>query len=79
MEIREEIMEILQELRSDVDFEREQALIDDSVLDSFDIVSLVGELNDHFDIEINVEELLPENFNSVEAMVRLIQKIQEEE
>lgn len=76
--MREELMEILKEQRPDVDFERERALIDDEVLDSFDIVSLVSELNDNFDIAINVDDLLPENFNSADAMLELIQKLQEE-
>lgn len=77
--MKEQLMEILKDLRPDVNFEAEQELIDGGVLDSFDIVSLVGEMNDAFDIEINVEELLPENFNSVDAMIQLIQKMQDEE
>ncbi len=76
--MREELMEILREQRPDVDFEAEKALIDDEILDSFDIVSLVSELNDNFDIAINVDDLLPENFNSADAMLELIQKLQEE-
>ena len=76
--MKEQLMEILEELRPDVNFESETALIDDGVLDSFDIVSLVGELNDNFNIEINVEDLLPENFNSADAMLELIAKMQEE-
>ncbi len=79
MNMKEQLMEILNDLRPDVDFEMETALIDDGVLDSFDIVSLVGELNDSFEIEINVEDLLPENFNSAEAMLELIRKMQDEE
>ena len=73
-----ELMEILQELRPDVDFEKETALVTDGVLDSFDIVALVGELNDAFDIEIKPNNLVPENFNSAKAMYALIQKLQDE-
>ena len=76
--MREQIMKILKGVRSDVDFENETALIDNGVLDSFDIISIVGELNDAFDVEINVDDLLPENFNNVAAMVELISKLQEE-
>ncbi len=76
--MREQILKILKEIRSDVDFENETALIDNGVLDSFDIISIVGELNDAFDVEINVDDLLPENFNNVAAMVELIGKLQEE-
>lgn len=75
--MREELMKILNELRPDVDFEKEEELIDEGILDSFDIVSLVGELNDHFDIEIQVEDLLPENFNSAKAMLELVSRMQE--
>lgn len=74
----DELMEILEELRPDVDFKSETKLIDNGVLDSFDIVSLVGELNDAFDIEINPAELVPANFNSADAMLKLIEKLQDE-
>lgn len=71
-------MEILTEIRPDVDFENETSLIDDGILDSMDIVSLVGELDDAFDVTVGVENLLPENFNSVDAMVKLIERLQDE-
>lgn len=74
----EELMQILEELRPDVDFENETALIDNGVLDSFDIVALVGELNDTFDIEIKPNNLIPANFNSAEAMMKLIVQLQDE-
>ena len=76
--MKEQLMSILEELRPDIDFTKETALIDDGVLDSFDIVSLVGELNDNFGVEINVDDLLPENFNSADAMVELVARMQEE-
>ena len=72
------LMEILEELRPDVDFENETLLIGNGILDSFDIVSLVGELNDAFDIEINPTDLIPENFNSAEAIFALVEKLQDE-
>ena len=74
----EELMQLLEELRPDVDFENETALITDGVLDSFDIVALVGELNDAFDIEIKPNNLVPENFNSAKAMMALIEELQDE-
>ncbi len=77
--MREEIMEILEELRPDVDFENEKQLITDGILESFDIVSLVGELSDAFDIELRVEDLVPDNFNSVEGMIDLINSHLEDE
>ncbi|MBQ3428617.1 MAG: acyl carrier protein [Mogibacterium sp.] len=75
----EELMEILEELRPDVDFAAEKSLVTGGILDSFDIISLVGNLNDAFDITIRPANLVPENFNSAEAMLALIEKLQEEE
>ena len=75
----EQLLEILSELRPDVDFENEDSLVTGGILDSFDIISLVGNLNDAFDITIRPANLVPENFNSAEAMLALIEKLQEEE
>lgn len=75
--MREKVLEILTEVRSDIDFENETKLIDDSLLESIDIVTIVGEFNEEFDIEISVEDLVAENFNSVDAMMELITRAQE--
>ncbi len=72
----EDLLKLLQEIRPDVDFDHTERLIDDQVLDSFDIVTLVGEMNDRFNIQIGVEHLLPENFNSVAAMLKLVEQLQ---
>ena len=77
--MKEQLMEVLEEIRPDVDFENEKQLITDGVLDSFDIVSLVTALNDEFDIEIEVGNLVPDNFNSIEGMIALIEKLQDED
>ena len=74
----EKMMEILKGVRPDVDFVNEKKLIDDGVLDSFDIISIVSEFCDAFDVEIDVEDLEPENFNTVEAMFELINRLQAE-
>ena len=74
----DELMRILSEIRPDVDFEHETKLIDDEILDSFDIIAIVGELNETFDIEIDVEDLEPENFNSASAILELVQKLRGE-
>ncbi len=74
----EVINKILSELRPDIDFEEEDSLIDGSVLDSFDVVALVSELEDEFDIEITPNYLIPENFNSAKAIYALVQKLQDE-
>ena len=74
--MKDQILKILIEIRPDVDFAREKNLIDGGVLDSFDIISIVSEFNDVFDVEIDVEDLEPVNFNTVEAMEQLIKKLQ---
>ena len=74
----EELQRILEEIRQDIDFASEDRLIDDGVLDSMDIIAIVTAVNDAFDVDINVQYLLPENFNSMEAIYRLICKLQDE-
>lgn len=72
----DKLMRILSELTPDIDFETEDALIDGGMLDSFDIVTLVAEIDDAFGIEIPAEALIPENFNSAKAIFALIQQLQ---
>ena len=74
----EELMKILEELRPDVDFESETGLIANGILDSFDIVSLVNELSDAFDVEIKPSDLIPDNFNSASAILALVERLQDE-
>lgn len=76
--MKDKLFAILEELRPDVTFEGCSTLIDDGILDSFDVINLVGELNDSFEIEISVEDILPENFNSTERILQLIQRLQAE-
>lgn len=73
----EQLLAILKELRPDVDFAAETALVDDGVLDSIDIVTLIAELSDRFDVEIPAEEIVPENFNSANALWAMLQKLDE--
>ena len=73
--MNENLLAVLKELRADVDFENETALVTDGILDSFDIVSLVAELNSEFDITIGVDDLEPENFDTVDAMLELIKDL----
>jgi len=70
----EELMKILKEVRGDIDFENEKQLIDGEVLDSFDIITMIMEINNTFGIEIDPEDLEADNFNSAEAIWTLIQE-----
>ena len=74
--IRDKLLEILTELKPDVDFSTDKNLIDNAVLDSFDIVQMISQLNDAFDIEITPADIIPENFNSAESLWAMIQKLQ---
>ena len=74
----EELLNILKELHEDVDFEVQEDLVDEGILDSLDIVTLITEINDAFDISIPAEEIVPENFNSASALYELIEKLLDE-
>lgn len=65
----------MQRVRPDVDFKNETLLIDDGILDSMDVVSIISELDDEFGVQVRINELIPDNFNSVEAIWNLIQNL----
>lgn len=71
----EQLLELLKGVRPDVDFENETALIDDGILDSFDVVSIISEIDEVFGVQIRINELDPENFNSAEAIWNLVQTL----
>jgi len=74
----EEILEILQEIKPNADFETEEDLVASRVLDSLSIMMLMGALNDKYDIELTVEDLVPENFASVQAIYEMVERLQDE-
>ena len=76
--IMDKLLEILKSVRDDIDFENEDKLIDDEILDSFDIVSIVGELCDAYEITITVDDMEPENFNSAKAILALVERLIDE-
>lgn len=71
------LMNILKEIDDGIDYEKEQALIDDHVLDSFGVITLVSEIEEAFNVRIEASEIIPENFNSAKAIWKMIQRIQE--
>ena len=75
--MREKIIEILIEICPGNDCENETAIIDDGIIDSLDIVAVISELMEEFDVQLGVNDLTPENFNSVDAIVELIENAQE--
>lgn len=75
----EELLNILKDLHPDVDFEKEEYLIDNKILDSFDIISVISEIAEQFDVVISAEYILPEYFNSAKALYALIEKLGDED
>lgn len=71
----EELIEILEDIRPDVDFRSCNDLVDDQILTSFDILSIISEISDAFGISVTVTEVVPENFNSAEALWAMIGKL----
>ncbi len=74
----EKLLSILKEIRPDVDFSSANNLMDGGTLDSFDIVAIIGEISSQFSIQVPVEEIKSENFNSVSDMLTMVQRIQAE-
>lgn len=76
--MKEQIMEILVDLRPDIDFEEETKLIDGHVLESFDIVALVAEIEEAFNVKVRPKDLTAQNFNSADAIIELVKRLQED-
>ena len=75
----ETLLEILNDLHPDVDFETCDTLIDDEILDSFDIVSLIAEISNEFDVTISAKDIIPDNFNSAASLAAMINRLAEED
>lgn len=73
-----EFLKIVQGAKPNIDFEKEKALVDDGIIDSLDIVTIMSELSDACDIMIPPEEITPENFNSIEAMKAMVDRLLDE-
>ncbi|MBP3737119.1 MAG: acyl carrier protein [Lachnospiraceae bacterium] len=76
--MKDEIKAILEEICPDVDFEAEEALIDDGVIGSFDVIQILSELMEAYDIVIDADEIEPENLNNLDAITALVEKKIEE-
>lgn len=73
--IMDRLIELLQEIKEDIDYVNETALIDDELLDSFDILQLISAIDDEFEVAIPAAMIIPQNFNSVEALWNMIQEL----
>lgn len=72
--MKERILKLLEEIQPDIDFENETALIDDSLLESFDVIQIVTSLMDEFDISIDADDIEPENLNSLDAICAMVER-----
>ena len=72
--MNEKILDILAENYAEIDFESSDELVDDGTLDSLTVVGIISVLSAEFDVELPYEEIVPENFNSVDAMAALFEK-----
>lgn len=73
----DELMNILNGIDDSIDWKNEKALIDQRLLDSFGVITLVSELEDQFSVEIDAAQMIPDNFNSAEAIYEMIQQLRE--
>lgn len=76
--MKDTILDILSEIIDEDDLDTCTTLIDDGILSSLDIIQLIGALNDEFDLSIPATEIVPQNFNSVDAMVAMVARLSEE-
>ena len=74
----DKLIEILEEIQPDVDYRECTTLIDDGLLDSFAILSIVGEIEDDFGVSVTPAEIIPENFNSAESLWDMIERLKED-
>ena len=72
----DQLLELLKDVNEDVDFTTQTAIIDGEVIDSLDLTGLIADIEDTFDIEIGMNDIVPENFNTVDAMWAMIQRLQ---
>lgn len=72
--MRNEVLEILLDINPDIDYENEQALVDGGLIDSLEIMQIFAEIEERFEIQISVNDVVPENFNSLDAICQLIEK-----
>ena len=73
----EELLEVLNEAVEGVDFENEESLMSDKLITSIDLTEIIAAIEDHYDIEIDMEYMIPENFESAEAMLNMIEELQD--
>ena len=75
----EDVIEMLEDIQEDIDYQSCTTIIDDHMLDSFDILAIVSAADDEFDVTIPAKEIIPSNFNSAEALCALLNRLADED
>ena len=73
------MIELLEDVKGNVDYENCTTPVDDRVLDSFDILSIISSINDEFDVSVPAKDIVPDNFNSAQAMLDMVKRLVDEE
>lgn len=79
MDNKTRLIKILMDINPDYDYEKETSLVDNGIFDSLEIMTIVTEIDSHFHVEIDPDDVVAENFNSIEKMLQLIEKNRDEE
>ena len=74
----DELIQLLEEVREDIDFETEDSLVDGGILDSFDILQIISAIQENYDVTIPAGAIIPENFNNADALYKLVQQLVDE-
>jgi D-alanine--poly(phosphoribitol) ligase subunit 2 len=77
--MKEKILDILKSMDDSIDYLSETKLIDDKIIDSLTLTALISELESEFNIEIDMDDIIPENFNSIDAIADLVTRLQDEQ
>ena len=77
--MNEKILDILKSMDDSIDYLSETKLIDDKIIDSLTLTALISELESEFNIEIDMDDIIPENFNSIDAIADLVTRLQDEQ
>lgn len=75
----EDVISLLEDVKEDIDYENETALVDDRALDSFDILAIISSIDEEFDISVPAKEIQPANFNSAQAILAMLQRLKDED
>ena len=75
----DDMIELLSDIKDNVDYETCTTLVDDHILDSFNIISIISSIDEEFDVSVPAKEIIPENFNSAQSLVAMVNRLADED